>query len=333
MLKIVKLDAAAFAAWKSAPVFAAAEAHPVYGEFGRRYYPAVFGADRRDESFLVVDGDQPRLLVPCTAGTGEIDYFGMPIRFYPHAGGDVEADAAAIEAAFAHVDGLAARHGSQRVTVADETSLGTLSPVGKQCLNRRAGAAVRLTGICDLENGEAGMRKTLRKSFQSLINWGRKNLTMAIVGADKPDRELFGRYQDFHRIVAGRTTRLPASWDVMFDWICSGRGELLLGFLPTGELVTGTMVVDGTTTSYYASGVYDRERFDQPLGHWPLWLGMTRAAGRGIKQFDLGDLPLAGAASAKEVAIGYFKRGFATKIGTWVAWNWNVDAIPAGRKT
>jgi hypothetical protein len=111
----------------------------------------------------------------------------------------------------------------------------------------------------------------------------------------------------------------------MFDWIAAGRGELVLGFL-SGELVTGTMAVDGNAATYYASGVYDRDRFDLPLGHWPLWLSMTRSAERGMQTFDLGDLPLPNAASPKEVAIGYFKRGFATTIATGIVWSWMPTA-------
>jgi hypothetical protein len=331
-VSVVKAEDAVenFDAWRNDPAFSAIDAHPVYGAFGRRYYPAVFERGRRDESFAIVGKGQPLLLVPCTAGAEDLDYFGFPLRLFPRAGLNPETQAAAIEAAFVHLDGVVAENGLQRVTVGDDTGLGTLSPVGKQCLNRRSSAALRLTGLCDLQGGEAGMRKGLRKSFQSLINWGRKNLEIVVVGADLPDRAMFTRYQDFHRAVAGRTTRPDASWDAMFDWICLGRGELILGFLPGGELVTGTMVVDGTTTSYYASGVYDRDRFDQPLGHWPLWLAMSRAAERGIRQFDLGDLPLTGAASAKEIAIGYFKRGFATTIATSVAWHWT--AAPGDRK-
>ena len=59
----------------------------------------------------------------------------------------------------------------------------------------------------------------------------------------------------------------------MFDWISSGRGELVLGYLGE-DLVAGTLVVDGATTALYASGVYDRDRFDKPLAHYPLWFAM-----------------------------------------------------------
>jgi hypothetical protein len=316
--------AAAFDSWRSDPGLAEVDAHPVYGAFGRRYYPAVFGGERTDASFAVLDGGTPLALVACTTGTDVVDYFGSPVRLFLRSGLQEPAAAATIESAFEHIDELARRHRARSVTVADRGVLGVLSPVGKQCLNRGATAQVRLNGWCALQDGEAGLRRGLRKSFASLVNWGRRNLTIAVVAKDNPDRALFERYRVFHAQVAGRVTREQASWDAMFDWIAAGRGELVLGSTSDGELVTGTLVVDGTTTAYYASGVYDRERFDKPMAHWPLWLAMVRSAERGLSVFDLGDLPLPDQGTAKEVAIGYFKRGFAGSIATWLAWRWNV---------
>ena len=317
---------AAFEAWRTDPGFAAIDAHPVYGAFGWRYYPAVFGSDRVDASFAVLDRGRPILLVACTAAAEALDYFGAPIRFFLHSQVDEPDATAAIQAAFEHIDEIARRHRLSSITVADQDALGVLSQIGKQCLNRGATAAVRLNGWCALQDGEAGLRRGLRKSFGSLVNWGRRNLTIATVTKDNPDRALFERYREFHAEVAGRVTREQASWDAMFDWIAVGRGELVLGSMSDGELVTGTMVVDGSTTAYYASGVYDRERFDKPMAHWPLWLAMLRSAERGLSLFYLGDLPLPNQGNPKEVAIGYFKRGFASSIATWLAWRWNVAA-------
>ena len=69
---------------------------------------------------------------------------------------------------------------------------GELSLVGKQCLNRRSGGrSERLTGLCALEQGEPGMRQGLRKSFQSLINWGQRNLRIESVDANNANFDLF----------------------------------------------------------------------------------------------------------------------------------------------
>jgi hypothetical protein len=318
-------SSAAFDAWRADLGFAEIDAHPVYGAFGRRYYPAVFGGSRTDASFAVLDRQSPVLFVACTAGADTLDNYGSPVRFFLSAKLNEQDGAAAIETAFEHIDEIVKRAQLNSVAVADHSSLGVLSPLGKQCLNRGAAAVVRLNGWCDLRAGEAGLKRALRKSFGSLVNWGRRNLKMDLVTRDNPDRALFDRYRDFHAEVAGRVTREQASWDAMFDWVAAGRGELVLGS-SDGELVAGTLIVDGSATAYYASGVYDRERFEKPMAHWPLWLAMLRSAERGLSLFDLGDLPLPNHGSAKEIAIGYFKRGFAGSIATSLTWRWQVGA-------
>ncbi len=316
--------------WRRSAEFSLIDEHPIYGAFGRSYYPAVYGERRSDASFAVISGGQPLAIVPCTFGETELDYFGSAIRIFMRSGLEGSEAQRALVAVFSHIDSIMSAHGIRRVTVRDDDRLGTLSSIGKLALNRRASAEMRLSGFCALDEGEAAMRRGLRKSFQSLVNWGQRNLKITSVGGGNPDRALFTRYREFHSVVAARVTRSEQSWDAMFDSIAAGHGELVLGFLASGELVAGNLVVDGTTTSFYASGVYDRERFDQPLGHWPLWLAMLHSAEREKRVFDLGDLPLAGTATEKEFSIGYFKRGFATTIGTWIAWKWPVSSEAEG---
>ena len=307
-----------FAAWWADPAFTV-EDHPYCGGFGRSYYPQVAGAGRRDASFAIAEHGRPLLLAACSVGAGRLDWFGMPLRLFPRR--DLAPDVASgtIRAAFTHLDDLAEREAAPTLAIADDGEGGQLSLVGEQCLNRRMAARVRLTAIATLTEGEAGLRRGLRKSYKSLLNWGQRNLEIRVVDAAAPDRAAFDLFQDFHRVVAGRVTRPQESWDAMYAWIANGGGELVLANLD-GELVAGTMVVDGKSVAAYASGVYDRERFDKPMAHWPLWVAMLRAAGRGRAEFDLGEIPLAGTVETKEFNIGYFKQGFATSIRTALTW-------------
>jgi hypothetical protein len=308
------------AVWRDDHAFAAMNAHPFTGEFGRRYYPAVFDGRTCDATFAVVDGEQPLLFVPCSVGATDLDYYGMPIRLFERAGAGEVAIERAVQLAFSEFDEVMSRNNLVRASVADVIRASELSVIGKQCLNRKAVASLRLSGSCELSDVDQ-MRRDLRKSYRSLINWGRTNLKIEYVNNSNPDRKLFDRYQSFHHDIAGRSTRPQKSWDVMFEWLARGDGELVMGFMNDGSLVAGTMIVDGTEVSNYASGVYDRAKFDKPLAHWPLWLAIARSGERGKSQFDLGDIPIADV-SQKEVDIGYFKRGFASRILTWIGWTW-----------
>lgn len=314
----------AYAAVAGHAAFGGVDDHPFYGGFGRLYYPAVGGEAASDASLAVLVDGTHALYVPAAITDGLLAYNGMALRFFFADGLDARARDAAVAAAFRHIDALFAAGRITRAWVRDEAAAGVLGPIGTGALNRGATISLQLNGWINLAAGEAAHRRELRKSFRSLINWGRANMTLRYVNAANPDAEAFALLQRFHHTVAGRATRSQASWDAMFAWVAGGGGELVLGYMPGGELVAATLVVDGRREAYYATGVYDRERFDKPMAHWPLWNALERARERGLERFDLGIIPLPGAASAKEEAIGYFKRGFAMSIVASVEWSWGT---------
>jgi hypothetical protein len=274
--------------------------------------------NRSDRSFAVMEDGEPLLLVLCSLGMGALDWYGLPIRLCPREGLALATLLDAFDRVLAHLEMLAGESGA-RIVLGDAASQPLDSLLGHRCLVRGAAASVWLTGMADLTQGEAGMRCALRKSFKSLLNWGRQNLETRIVGLTNPDRLLFDRFQELHRSIAGHVTRPQPSWDMTYNWIAAGRGELVVNLLD-GEMVGGTVVVDSGSVAGYATGAYNRSRFDKPLAHWPLWLAMLRSAERGMKAMDLGGLPLPPDATDKERSIGYFKRGFATSISVKISW-------------
>lgn len=317
----------AFASWEASVEFASGERHPIFGRFGRQYYPLTYDTTV-DHSFAVAQGDAPLLIVPVNVFGGVLGHYGQPMPFiFGHGLAEAER-AVAVGTALAEIDRLAEAHKVDLIWVRDEISAAALSGLSLGCLARQAPVEIKLHGLCDLSLDDQQLRRNLRKSFRSLLNWGERNLRTAYVNAASPDRKLFDDYRAFHLRVSGRATRTTASWDAMFDWIAAGGGELALAYLEDGALVAGTMNVDGSEISYYASGVYDRERFDLPLAHWPLYSAVVRARGRGMRLYDLGELPIAGTASEKGFNIGYFKRGFATSVEAYLAWRWT----PGGGK-
>ena len=153
--------------------------------------------------------------------------------------------------------------------------------------------------------------RSIRKSYRSLINWGRRNLEVnCISGNYSPE---FGEYTRFHKDISGRSTRSAASWDLQWMEIADGRGELIMGRL-NNELVSGAVFIDGKKICVYWSGVYQRKYFNKPIGHYTLWLAIDHAQKRGMEWFNLGEVPKEGNASEKEINIGFFKKGFATHV-------------------
>lgn len=303
------------------PAFGEIEAYPHTGVFGRAYHPSVFRGE--DLSFAVSANETALLVCLCASFDHTLGFCSLPLRLFARRGLDDATYRAAVNAAFANLNALAAAHGLRVATVREPTTA-NVSPLGEACLARGAQAATVQHACVDLTAGHAAWRAALRKSSRSLINWGKRSLAMRFVCRVTPDRDLFVEFQKFHAEFAGRVTRSQTSWDIMCDWIVSGRGELIAGYLDN-RLISGSMFLDGRDICVYGTGVYDRTLFDKPLAHYPIWLAIERALARGLKTLELGLVHDKGTVSDKEYQIGYFKRGISTHIVTYTDWRWQPD--------
>ncbi|TCS62999.1 GNAT family N-acetyltransferase [Varunaivibrio sulfuroxidans] len=310
------VDAAAFPAW---------DGHPLFGAFTRALYPNVAKLVERHRicSFAVADGDDRLLaIVPCTASEDGITHYGLPI--VPAIARDLapKVERRAVACALDHLEALARTRPTPSAFVLGRTTADAPDALEDACLARLARPGVRIHAVADLGDGEEALHRGLRKSFRSLVNWGRDNLLMTYVNADTPDRTAFDAFCAFHARVSGGQTYPDSYWEVFWNAIAAGNGELSLAALKDGPpLVCATYSVSAGKTGYYASGVYDRDLFDKPLAHFPVFDAMVRAARRGIGAYDLGEIvPRGAGAPDKDVRIGFFKKGFVARCRLTLTW-------------
>ncbi len=300
-------------------------AHPLFGNFTRRLYTHI-GGEHKPCPFAVLDANGPVLLASCTHDSEEISFYGLPMVIALRRGLDGKPARKAFAAAFDHLRQLALGKGIARARIVGGRSDAPLCDVDNACINQLAAPSLNIHAVVDVSEGSDAIRRNLRDSYRSLVNWGRRQLRMEYVNAANPDREIFESYQAFHSRIAGGSARSDGYWNIYWEEITNGRGELSLGFLEDGEMVAGTLVTEVPETAYYASGVYDRSRFDKPLGHFPLFDAMVRAGERGIGTFDLGEIfPKGGSASDKEVQIGFFKKGFTDSFSLLTVWTLSLN--------
>ncbi|MBM3950600.1 MAG: GNAT family N-acetyltransferase [Rhodospirillales bacterium] len=304
--------------------------HPLFGEFTRRLYRTINPGRHPDRSFVVAHETGPVAAVAATVQDGEISMFGLPAVIALRRDLDAAAASRALAAALAHLDRIGAADGATRVRLRGGAA-SSLGPLDMACIGRLAKPIAKMHAVVDLAGGEDAIRRGVRDSYRSLINWGRKQLIMTYVNRDNPDRAAFDSYPAFHTRVAGAGARGESYWNVIWEEIARGRAELSLGHLDDGNLVAGTLTAFAGTTVYYASGVYDRERFEKPLGHWPVFDAMARAGARGMTRFDLGEIVPRGEGSDKETQIGFFKKGFTDRIALWI--EWRVPLAPPAAPT
>ena len=300
------------------------DAHPLRGTFGGRLYPTV-NASHRDCSFQVAGPAVPVVRVRATKGPDEMSFWGLPMVLAWKARAEPKHVKSGLNTALDHLGETAKAAGITRLVIGGDAGAEP-DPLTTLLVDRMAEGVAQASSMIDLTRPTEAIRADIRDSYRSLTNWGQRSITMKFVNALHPDRALFELFPDFHAKVAGGRRRGEDYWSVYWDEIVGGRAERALGWLEDGTLVAGSIVVWAGTTAYYASGVYDRDQFDKPLGHWPLWNTILRAQELGLAHFDLGEIPAKGHASDKEINIAFFKRGFTS--GRHLRLKWTLSLLP-----
>ena len=305
--------------------------HPAYGPYGRRYYPAALGPRWRDSSFALFDRGKPVAAAICGSIEGTLCYYGMPMKLFLDEGLGARSFRRILTHVLERLHSIRQESGATSCEIDDSPLKTTTSRMGRFLHSAGALQRLDLRAVVDLALSNEEITANVRKGHRYCINWGRRNLGLSYVNADNPDLAMFRAYQDFHKRIAGRVTRPQASWDIMFETIAGGGGELSLGHDDSGSFVSGTLVIDGDKVPQYASAVYDRARFEKPLGHWPVFDAILRAKKRGMSYFDLGEIPAAGTASDKELSIAMFKRGFVDSLEFRLVWELPLDQKRCGK--
>ena len=187
-------------------------------------------------------------------------------------------------------------------------------------LNLGAFCMPRYYGVIDLTQPLETLKQDLRKSYKSLINYGRRELQISAETGTDANRAHFEDYQVLHERMAGRVTRPQASWEIMYQMIKAGSAEIIYGY-HDGELVGASYFPHSAGTTIYGSGAYDRSKFSKPLAHWPIYCEIERAKARGDYAFNLGEVYLHGVKDRKENNIAYFKKGFTSRVFKCRRWS------------
>lgn len=275
------------------------------------YHAAIADRPFKDLSAVVLDAGRLSAFVLANDAGAGIGYFGLPLHF-EFADGRENTAARAAKRLYRHYLDIARQRACDIAVGSRPEADATLAPVAREALAHGAVLEPHYRAVVDLEQPEAEIWRRVRKSYRPLITWGREQLETRILTAE-PAHEAFEAYRAFHAQVAGRVTRPAESWAAQRELVTQGRAELILAY-SHGALVAATLVNFNRHYASYASGAYDRTRFDKPLSHWPVYLAIRRACERGNSRFDLGAVFLPAETDRKAADIGFFKKGFTDRV-------------------
>ncbi len=298
-----------------------------FSALGRNYYSAVSGSDFRQHSFLFSDSDGIAASVECdNSSHPKLTRFGSPIHIWLRSGLSQDACRKVTRDIISELATVGRDEDFSHALIQTSHVNDPLGMVAARLIKEEADAHIEVRSQVLLTFDDDDLLRDLRKGHRQQVRWGEKNLAIQAVDKSNPDREQFNAFKTLHAEVAGRVTRAPQSWEITFDAICRGEGDLILALLD-GTLIGGTLILDAGDCAYYASGAYRRDYFDKPLSHFPLFCAFQRARARGRKRFDVGMIFETGKSmDDKERAIANFKSGFTSHTSSAINWTHSLGA-------
>jgi FemAB family protein len=217
----------------------------------------------------------------------------------------------------AFLNRLVVNHGLTHLKTTDPfTPQGQLSNWHLLQMNTGAQCSVQHELVVDLTRTLAQIKASFRKSYKSLISAGARYWDINVLGSSI-EKSTWAEFQDLHRKVAGRSTRSNESWNIQYEMLIKNEAFLVTLRNPAGGLVGAGFFMHTKSEGVYAVAAYDRSLFDKPLGHAVQFVAIEEMKRRGCQFYRIGRRPYSGeniSVTQKELAIAYFKEGFATGV-------------------
>lgn len=278
--------------------------------------------DWEDCSFSILMGDEPVLVASCTTSDEGISFYRTPVLLSIKRELSEADFKIALEYTFEKFKELALASASSRVRIWNHSPVlqhEGLNLVDNFCSGMGGQKQQWVRAVADLSLSIEKLQKDVRKSYKSLINWGKKNFKTVIAPDTEPIAVALKNFAELYHATSGQVLT-DKYWQVIQKHLESGGGELILGYY-SGLLISGALFIDTQSVTNYTMAAYDREHFDKPLGHWPIFLGMMRAKERHQRWFDIGDIDTPQTSESKKYSnIAFFKKGFSSRTVKSIEW-------------
>lgn len=270
-----------------------------YSKYEILYQREYFLDTHSENSICVECNNRPILLIPLFSKNNEYSFFGNPfeILYSPSAHASQHYEAARLLKSY---------------FTGKKISFYSCPISNPYLISQNHKLRIEKIATINLTLEENDILKSIRSSYRSLINNGKKILIVKTLDCDSIQRSDFNQFKKFHIQVSGRQTRSDETWNLQYQSIIAGTSFLTLAYL-NNELVSGNLISYNAKTAYYSISVNNRKLMElkTPIGHYPIISSALYAKSLGVEVFILGivESPLF---NDKEINIGKFKKGFMT---------------------
>jgi hypothetical protein len=272
------------------------------------YYQEYFGPDYTNQSILVYDNEYPVLALVAYSKTKRLTHFSGAISIVEGYFETQEKKQTAYRTLILRLNELIKSEQYEEMYFYSNEFL-TAEYYSK--INE---SEIEFSSVIELEISKELIQTNIRKSYKSLVNWGKKNLDVQLMKSENASLEVFNTFRDFHIKVAGKKTRSDETWQKQFVAIQSNEAFLVMAYMQN-QLVSCSFIMVGKDIAYYGVGVYNRELMAQnlPIAHYNILTSILTAKDFNCTIFDLGFIN-ENNDSDKEINIFKFKSGFTNQL-------------------
>lgn len=174
--------------------------------------------------------------------------------------------------------------------------------------------------VLELEANELLVFDKLRTTYRRYIRKTENMWRSVIVDNNSSIEEIrsvMTSFRNLHIEVAGRETRNIETWKLQEEAVVSGDSMVVLLYDAYDNLIGASLYSATSTTACYGVGAFKRELFSKPVSHLSQWCAIQYYIKKGVKVYNIGWRAYPGdkiRPTEKEIEIGYFKEGFASKL-------------------
>ena len=108
---------------------------------------------------------------------------------------------------------------------------GHLSTLSNYLISKGASQVPYYSTIIDLNNSESDLKKAIRKSYTSLINWGIRELKPYVYNFQNIHWGVIKEFRELHISESGKETRTIKSWEKQYEMVKAGEAFVVVGTL------------------------------------------------------------------------------------------------------
>lgn len=304
--------------FKQSDVYVRSHADYRYCDIHLNYYKEYFGDAWTDLSLVAFDKKDFYVCIYMLTNGKELSFFGSPLEIYCDNTLSIQNQNKAFVELYTKIENLKEEIGCQTIKFYEEPHF-LLKYYDHEGFESR----IVFENSIDLTKSEEEIFMCLRKSYKSLINWGKRNLEIMIYDLTNMTDDIMCQFEDFHIQISKRRTRSHESWMLQSEAIKEGKGYIVFCNYQE-KLVSATLILNGDSECYYGVCVNDRDLMAQnlPIGHYGLYKSILIAKQKGLKKFNFGDVT--DNSDPKVNAIVKYKRGFNNQLRSKISYQANI---------